>query len=105
MEDARNDIERLAGMISDARRAVAFTGAGISTESGIPDFRSPTGIWSQAKPIYYQDFPHLRGGAYRGLAAQFLVDRTSPTPRPTAAIEPSPSWFELQGLERDHPEH
>ena len=37
MEDARADIERLAGMIADARRAVVFTGAGISTESGIPD--------------------------------------------------------------------
>ena len=46
MEDARADIERLAGMIATARRAVVFTGAGISTESGIPDFRSPTGIWS-----------------------------------------------------------
>ena len=37
MEDARADIERLAGMITDVRRAVVFTGAGISTESGIPD--------------------------------------------------------------------
>ena len=56
MEDARADIERLAGLIADARRAVAFTGAGISTESGIPDFRSPTGIWSQTTPIYYEEF-------------------------------------------------
>ena len=56
MEDARADIERLAGMITDARREGVFTGAGISTESGIPDFRSPTGIWSQTTPIYYQEF-------------------------------------------------
>ncbi len=46
----------LARFIADARRLVAFTGAGISTESGIPDFRSPGGIWSKMKPIYFQDF-------------------------------------------------
>jgi NAD-dependent deacetylase len=46
----------LARMIADARRAVVFTGAGISTESGIPDFRSPGGVWSKMKPIQFQDF-------------------------------------------------
>src|SRR5437868_1013523 len=46
----------LARAIADARRAVVFTGAGISTESGIPDFRSPGGVWSKMKPIYFQDF-------------------------------------------------
>jgi NAD-dependent deacetylase len=46
----------LARLIADARRLVIFTGAGISTESGIPDFRSPGGVWSRMKPIYFQDF-------------------------------------------------
>src|SRR6201996_5990306 len=46
----------LARFIADARRLVVFTGAGISTESGIPDFRSPGGVWSKMKPIYFQDF-------------------------------------------------
>jgi NAD-dependent deacetylase len=46
----------LARMIEDARRVVVFTGAGISTESGIPDFRSPGGVWSKMKPIQFQDF-------------------------------------------------
>ena len=46
----------LARLIADARRLVVFTGAGISTESGIPDFRSPGGVWSKMKPIYFQDF-------------------------------------------------
>ena len=43
-------------MITDARDVVVFTGAGISTESGIPDFRSPGGVWSRMKPIQFQDF-------------------------------------------------
>ena len=46
----------LARLIADARRMVVFTGAGISTESGVPDFRSPGGGWSKMKPIYFQDF-------------------------------------------------
>ena len=51
-----DDIERLQAMIASAKRIVAFTGAGISTESGIPDFRSPGGIWTKYKPIYFDDF-------------------------------------------------
>ena len=46
----------LAWLIGDARRIVVFTGAGISTESGVPDFRSPGGVWSRMKPILFQDF-------------------------------------------------
>ncbi|WGM38280.1 Sir2 family NAD-dependent protein deacetylase [Caulobacter sp. NIBR1757] len=48
--------DRLAQLIDAADRVVVFTGAGISTESGIPDFRSPGGVWSKMKPIYFQDF-------------------------------------------------
>jgi NAD-dependent deacetylase len=46
----------LARLIGAARRMVIFTGAGMSTESGIPDFRSPGGVWSRMKPIYFQEF-------------------------------------------------
>jgi len=48
--------EQLAGLIDRARRVVIFTGAGMSTESSVPDFRSPGGVWSRMKPIYFQDF-------------------------------------------------
>lgn len=51
-----NTIEQVAQALATARHAVAFTGAGISTESGIPDFRSPGGIWSKNQPVYYDDF-------------------------------------------------
>jgi NAD-dependent deacetylase len=43
-------------MLSESKHAVAFTGAGISTESGVADFRSPGGVWSRYTPVYYQDF-------------------------------------------------
>ena len=75
MEDARADIERLAGLIEDARRAVVFTGAGISTESGIPDFRSPTGIWSQTTPIYYEEFLASEEARVEAWRRKFLIDR------------------------------
>jgi len=50
------EIAELARAITRARRAVVFTGAGISTESGIPDFRSPGGIWTRMAPIDFSDF-------------------------------------------------
>ena len=46
----------LREMLHAARRVVVFTGAGISTESGIPDFRGPNGTWARMKPIMFQDF-------------------------------------------------
>ena len=51
-----HEIAELARTIARARRAVVFTGAGISTESGIPDFRSPGGIWTRMAPIDFDDF-------------------------------------------------
>src|SRR2546430_15563080 len=46
----------LTRLIATAKRAVVFTGAGISTGSGIPDFRSPGGIWAQMAAIYFDEF-------------------------------------------------
>ena len=48
--------DTLGRLFADSRRAVVFTGAGISTESGIPDFRGPGGVWSKMKPIYFEEF-------------------------------------------------
>lgn len=50
------EVTELAEMIAQARRAVVFTGAGISTESGIPDFRGTGGIWTKMAPIDFADF-------------------------------------------------
>jgi len=49
-------INQLQELLAESQRAVVFTGAGISTESGIPDFRGPGGLWTRIKPIDFQEF-------------------------------------------------
>jgi NAD-dependent deacetylase len=53
-----DQIEQVAGLILNAKRIVIFVGAGLSTESGIPDFRSPGGVWDKYDPedFYFQNF-------------------------------------------------
>ena len=46
-------VERLAELMRERQPCVVLTGAGVSTESGIPDFRSPTGIWARYDPMEY----------------------------------------------------
>lgn len=57
MAELEVSIDSLATLLTQSDYTVFFTGAGISTESGIPDFRSPgTGLWEKIKPIQFQDF-------------------------------------------------
>ena len=49
-------LEEFAAKLRSSNDIVFFTGAGISTESGVPDFRSPGGIWTKYQPVYFQDF-------------------------------------------------
>jgi len=56
MNSGQNAIVRIAQYLTESNAAIAFTGAGISTESGIADFRSPGGIWSRYQPVLFRDF-------------------------------------------------
>jgi NAD-dependent SIR2 family protein deacetylase len=50
IEASGEGVRALARLLDACRRAAVFTGAGISTESGIPDFRSPGGLWTKYQP-------------------------------------------------------
>lgn len=77
-------LNTLRQLIVDANKVVAFTGAGISTESGIPDFRSPGGIWTKYQPIDFRDFvasEEMRREAWR---RKFATDETTRKATPNA---------------------
>src|SRR4029434_2851829 len=56
MDVATTQIRELSDYLRGAEQILVFTGAGVSTGSGIPDFRGPDGIWKQRRPVYFQDF-------------------------------------------------
>jgi NAD-dependent deacetylase len=91
LDRADGEVRRLAELISAARRIVAFTGAGISTESGIPDFRSPGGIWDRHAPIQFQAFlasaDARRETWRRGLETYPVVAAAAPNAAHLALVE------------------
>jgi len=72
----------LAQLLDRARRAVVFTGAGISTESGIPDFRSPGGIWTRMAPIDFSDFMASEEARRETWRRRFGIDETIRAAKP-----------------------
>lgn len=50
------EIDRFVDIVSGCEQVVGFTGAGISTESGIPDYRGKGGIWNRFQPVYFEEF-------------------------------------------------
>jgi NAD-dependent deacetylase len=87
--------EKVAELIIKAKKLVVFTGAGISTESGIPDFRSPGGIWSRFDPddFTYQKFvadPEARRKQWQMLGEGHL----------TTLAEPNPAHYAISELDK-----
>jgi NAD-dependent deacetylase len=72
--DAAAQIERLAAMVRQARSVVAFTGAGISTECGVPDFRSPGSPWMRNKPIPFDAFVASADARKEAWRRKFAMD-------------------------------
>jgi len=74
-----------AELVQHARHIVALTGAGISTESGIPDFRSPGSIWQQHPPVNYRDFLHKPEARQSYWAIRHSLTKRVMEARPNAA--------------------
>ncbi len=91
-QDTKEKIGRVAEMIAEAKHIVVFTGAGVSTESGIPDFRSPGGLWTKFDP---EDFtidkflsnPETRHKQWRFLLSADLLKDASPNAAHEAIAE------------------
>ncbi len=84
MKTSEAEIGRLRELLAASRRAVAFTGAGISTESGIPDFRSPGGIWTKYQPIDFGDFMATEEMRRESWRRKFATDETVRSAEPNA---------------------
>jgi NAD-dependent deacetylase len=75
-------METIKSLLDQARRIAVFSGAGISTESGIPDFRSPGGVWTKNQPIDFGDFiasEEMRREAWRRkMAVDEVMSKAQP---------------------------
>jgi len=80
--DLPTGVAKLRALIEASQTVVPFTGAGISTECGIPDFRSPGGMWTKYQPIGFEDFkanPAMRAESWR---RRFAMEEKFSTARP-----------------------
>ena len=87
------EIERLAQLIIESKKVIVFTGAGVSTESGIPDFRGPGGIWSRYDP---EDFTIQK--FLSGPAARKTIWKMSAESGLLTEAEPNPAHYAIAEL-------
>ena len=80
--DLRSGVEQLGDLIAAASTIVPFTGAGISTECGIPDFRSPGGLWTKNRPIPFDEFVASSEAREESWRRRFAMEPTFAAARP-----------------------
>jgi NAD-dependent deacetylase len=80
--DLRSGVEQLGDMIAEASVIIPFTGAGISTECGIPDFRSPGGLWTRNRPIPFDEFVASADARNEAWRRRFAMEPTFAAARP-----------------------
>src|SRR3546814_9472093 len=82
MRDDTTTLREFATLLAQSRRVAVFTGAGISTESGIPDFRSPGGVWSRYRPIDFSEFLSSEAARRESWRRKFATDAEIGQPEP-----------------------
>jgi NAD-dependent deacetylase len=80
--DLRSGVELLGDMIAEASTIAPFTGAGISTECGIPDFRSPGGLWTRNRPIPFDEFVASQEARDEAWRRRFAMEPTFAAAKP-----------------------
>jgi NAD-dependent deacetylase len=80
--DLQSGVELLGDMIARASTIVPFTGAGISTECGIPDFRSPGGLWTRNRPIPFDEFVASQDARDEAWRRRFAMEPTFAAAKP-----------------------
>jgi NAD-dependent deacetylase len=80
--DLDTAIARLGELVAEARIVVPFTGAGISTECGIPDFRSPGGLWTKNAPIQFDEFLASQEARNESWRRRFAMEEQFSAARP-----------------------
>lgn len=80
--DLRSGVEQLGNLIAESSSIVPFTGAGISTECGIPDFRSPGGLWTSNRPIPFDEFVASQDARNEAWRRRFAMEQVFAAARP-----------------------
>jgi NAD-dependent protein deacetylase/lipoamidase len=86
------DVEQVARWLAESNSTVVLTGAGISTESGIPDFRSPGGVWSKYRTVYFDEFLESAEGRHEYWRQKCEMHREFADARPNAGHKVLAKW-------------
>jgi NAD-dependent deacetylase len=98
MDDLNGKRSELASLIADANRIVVFSGAGISTECGIPDFRSPGGVWSRFRPLDFKTFMSSEEARREGLTRFLKIRDEVGSVKPGRGHRAAARWHRLGKL-------
>ena len=92
MTSTDEPIAEVAHWLASSRSAVVLTGAGISTESGIPDFRSPGGVWSKYRTVFFDEFMSSEDGRYEYWRQKCEMHREFGPAQPNAGHQVLARW-------------